>query len=95
MKFIESVRMELDREANSETKSDDKIKELNEKLRGIYSEIMSSPSMVEYNTAKADLDTMMNEVNTIISKCVDGEDPDTCDVHSGCTGSCASCGGCH
>ena len=37
--------MELDREANSETKSDDKIKELNEKLRGIYSEIMSSPSM--------------------------------------------------
>ena len=70
-------------------------KELNEKLRGIYSEIMSSPSMVEYNTAKADLDTMMNEVNTIISKCVDGEDPDTCDVHSGCTGSCASCGGCH
>ena len=47
------VRMELDREANSETKSDDKIKELNEKLRGIYSEIMSSPSMVEYNTAKA------------------------------------------
>ena len=65
------VRMELDREANSETKSDDKIKELNEKLRGIYSEIMSSPSMVEYNTAKADLDTMMNEINTIISKCVD------------------------
>ena len=89
------VRMELDREANSETKSDDKIKELNEKLRGIYSDIMSSPSMVEYNTAKADLDTMMNEVNTIISKCVDGEDHDTCDVHSGCTGSCASCGGCH
>ena len=89
------VRMELAREANSETKSDDKIKELNEKLRGIYSEIMSSPSMVEYNTAKADLDTMMNEINTIISKCVDGEDPDTCDVHSGCTGSCSSCGGCH
>ena len=51
--------------------------------------------MVEYNTAKADLDTMMNEINTIISKCVDGEDPDTCDVHSGCTGSCSSCGGCH
>ena len=91
------VRMELDREANSETKSDDKIKELNEKLRGIYSEIMSSPSMVEYNTAKADLDTMMNEVNTIISKCVDGEDPDTCDCEScGCSGNCSSCGGgCH
>ena len=89
------VRMELDREANSETKSDDKIKELNEKLRGIYSEIMSSPSMVEYNTAKAELDNMVNEVNVIISKCIDGEDPDTCDTTSGCTGSCSSCGGCH
>ena len=89
------VRMELDRETSSETKNDGKVKELNEKLRGIYSEIMSSPSMVEYNTAKAELDTMVNEVNVIISKCIDGEDPETCDVHSGCTGSCSTCGGCH
>ena len=94
------VRMELDREANSETKSDDKIKELkvtelNEKLRKIYSDIMSTPAMTEYNTAKAALDSMVNEVNVIISKCVDGEDPDTCDTSTGCTGSCSTCGGCH
>ena len=30
-----------------------------------------------------------------ISKCVDGEDPDTCDTSTGCTGSCSTCGGCH
>ena len=69
--------------------------ELNEKLRKIYSEIMSSPAMTEYNTAKAELDTMVNEVNVIISKSIDGEDPETCDTTSGCTGSCSTCGGCH
>lgn len=89
------VRMELDREVNSDEKNDDKVKELNEKLRKVYSSVMSSHAMVEYNTAKAALDTLVNEVNVIISKSIDGEDPDTCDTSSGCTGSCDSCGGCH
>ena len=89
------VRMELDREVNSDEKNDDQVKELNEKLRKVYSSVMSSPAMVEYNTAKAALDTLVNEINVIISKSIDGEDPDTCDTSSGCTGSCDSCGGCH
>lgn len=89
------ARMELDREVNSENKDDEKVKSLNENLRKIYGDIMSSPAMVEYNTAKAELDTMVNEVNVIISKSIDGEDPETCDLHSGCTGSCSTCGGCH
>ena len=89
------VRMELDREVNSDEKNDDKVKELNEKLRKVYSSVMSSPAMVEYNTAKAALDTLVNEINVIISKSIDGEDPDNCDTSSGCTGSCDSCGGCH
>lgn len=89
------VRMELDRELDSESKDDDKVKELNEKLRSVYSGIMSSAAMIEYNTAKAELDTLVNEVNTIISKSIDGEDPETCDTSAGCTGSCSSCAGCH
>ena len=89
------ARMELDREVNSENKDDEKVKLLNENLRKVYGDIMSSPAMVEYNTAKAELDTMVNEVNVIISKSIDGEDPETCDLHSGCTGSCSTCGGCH
>ncbi len=89
------VRMELDREMQSETKDDDKVKELNEKLRNIYGGIMSSPVMVEYNTAKVAVDEMMNEINVIISKTLDGEDPETCEATSACTGSCSTCGGCH
>lgn len=89
------IRMELDREVNSESKDDEKVKELNESLRSVYGDIMSSSAMAEYNTAKAELDTIINEINIIISKSVDGEDPETCDIHSSCTGSCSTCGGCH
>ena len=89
------VRMELDREMSGEAKDDEKVKELNEKLRKVYSDIMSSPAMIEYNTAKVELDALINEVNTVISKTLDGEDPETCTVESGCSGSCATCGGCH
>lgn len=89
------TRMELDREMNCEEKNEDKVKELNEELRRVYGEIMSAPAMVEYNTAKVELDAMINEINTVISKTLDGEDPETCDTTVACTGSCSTCGGCH
>lgn len=88
-------RMELETAAGEENKDEEKIKTLNEELRTIYGEIMASAPMVEYNTAKALLDQMMNEVNIVISKSLDGEDPETLTVESGCTGSCSTCGGCH
>ena len=88
------TRMELDREMQSENKDEAKVKELNESLRAVYSEIMTLPAMIEYNTAKAEVDSMANEINTVISKSFDGEDPETCDTSS-CTGSCDTCGGCH
>jgi len=79
----------------AENRDEDKVKELNEKIRAIYSKIMASPAMIEYNTAKAELDSLVGEVNTIISKCLEGEDPETIDPASACTGNCSSCGGCH
>jgi len=89
------VRMELDKEMSSEAQDGDKVKELNEKLRTLYTEIMSSAAMAEYNAAKAELDAMLNDVNSVIMQCVDGAEPTTCEpeTHS-CTGSCSTCGGC-
>lgn len=89
------IRMELDNQTSAEEQNEDKIKELNEKLREVYGKIMSNPAMVEFNTAKVELDSMMNEINIILGKTLDGEDPETCTAETGCTGSCASCGGCH
>ncbi len=88
------IRMNLDNELSTEGHSDDKVKELNAQLREVYSAIMNSESMKNFNMAKQGMDMMMNEVNTIISMCVDGADPDTCEV-TNCTGSCSTCAGCH
>lgn len=90
-----TVRMNLDREMNNETQDEAKISELNEKLREIYTAVMSSKSMLEYNTAKAEVDAMLNDINSIIMQCVEGEDPATVEPHAACTGSCSTCGGCH
>ena len=90
-----TVRMNLDREMNAETQDENKIKELNEKLREIYTSVMSSKTMLEYNTAKAEVDAMLNDINSIIMQCVEGEDPMTAEPHTACTGSCSTCGGCH
>lgn len=91
-----TVRMNLDREMSAEKQDEEKIKELNEKLRSIYAEVMASTAMLEYNSAKGELDAMLNDINSIIMQCVEGAEPSTCEpeVHD-CTGSCSTCGGCH
>ncbi|MBR5922913.1 MAG: YlbF family regulator [Clostridia bacterium] len=90
------VRMNLDEVMTAEQRDEAKVQELNEQLRKVYTEIMSDGSMVEYNASKVDLDTLLNDVNSVIMQCVDGADPKTVEpeVHS-CSGSCESCGGCH
>lgn len=87
------VRLEFEREVQAEERNEEKLKEVNEKIRTIYSKIMATPGMIEYNTAKAELDSLVTEINTIISKSLEGEDPDTIDPASGCSGDCSSCGG--
>lgn len=91
-----TVRMNLDMEMGKETPDEEKIQELNERLRVIYTSIMSTGAMLNYNNAKANLDAMLNDINSIIMQCVEGAEPSTCEpeTHS-CTGSCSSCSGCH
>ena len=90
------VRMNLDEVMSAPERDEEKVQSLNEQLRKVYLDIMSNESMVEYNASKVDLDGILNDVNSIISQCVDGADPKTVEpqVHS-CSGSCESCGGCH
>ncbi len=90
------IRMQLGEEMNKETEGDkDRIAELNKKLRQVYSDIMVNETMIAYNQAKGDFDTLVSEMNTIIDKSIAGEDPDTCDYTASCSGDCSACGGCH
>lgn len=90
------TRMNLENEMSAETPNQDKVKELNEVLRNIYGQVMSTKSMLDYNTAKGELDALLGDVNSVIMQCVEGADPATVEpeVHD-CTGSCDTCGGCH
>ncbi len=89
-------RMALNQEMQKEEKNSDKLQALNEELQEIYTKVMGNEHMMAYNIAKQDLDDMMQKINSILVMCVNGEDPDTCEIpeHS-CTGSCSTCGGCH
>ncbi len=89
------VRMNLERETSAEEVNEEKVKELNEELRAVYTKIMSSKTMLDYNTAKAGLDAMLNDINSVIMQCAMGADPATCEPEQACSGSCESCGGCH
>ena len=90
------IRMNLDNEMSNEPQDEEKVKKLNEELREVYSKIMSSKAMLDYNTAKAELDSMLNDINSVIMQCVEGAEPSTCEPEThNCTGSCSTCGGCH
>lgn len=90
------TRMNIDRINNSEEKNEEEFRVLNLKLREIYDGIMSNETMKSYNTAKEGVDKMMNDIMSILQMCSEGADPQTCEIpQGGCTGSCATCAGCH
>ena len=87
-------RLAINTENAKVQKDPDKIKELNQEMQKVYSDIMSNGHMTAYNEAKQKFDTLSLRVNTILQNCIAGEDPDTTDFDASCTGSCATCGGC-
>ncbi|MBO5912589.1 MAG: YlbF family regulator [Clostridia bacterium] len=91
------ARMQVDNEFQKEEaeRDNEKIREFNVQIRQIYGKIMCNDTMMEFNKAKADFDAVMQRVNGIIDMSIEGEDPQTCEPATGCTGSCATCGGCH
>ena len=89
------IRMQLDQALSSDEKNEEQVKNLNMQLKEVYTAIMGRETMMNYNIAKGELDSLVNQINAIITLTVNGEDPLTCDISSGCSGSCSSCSGCH
>ena len=87
-------RVGVNQEAARPDKDQAKLDQLNESIRALYKEIMENPNMVEFNAAKEEIDSLMNFINQILVLSVNGQDPDTVE-QSSCTGSCATCAGCH
>lgn len=88
-------RMAISNEASKTDRDDTKLEELNREMRHLYAEIMQNENMAKFNTAKQEFDTKLQRVLAIINNSAEGEDPETTDYTSNCTGSCSTCGGCH
>ncbi|MBP3309824.1 MAG: YlbF family regulator [Ruminococcus sp.] len=89
-----ALRTDLNTLMSSENPDSEKLKELDEEIKAVYKKIMSNPNMFVFNSAQNALESLINNINQIISMCANGEDPDTCQPSGGCSGSCATCGGC-
>ena len=88
-------RMAINNEACKEDRNEDKLRELNEEMRSLYTQIMRDENKTAYNDAKTALDTVLQRVLAIITQSAEGEDPDTTDFSASCTHDCSTCGGCH
>lgn len=93
------VRMKYSQQMQKNEAEQDKelMKKLDEDMREIYGKIMKNENMVHFNDAKDAMDKLLNSINFIITMSANGEDPMTCpeEQPTSCSGSCATCGGCH
>ena len=87
------IRMNLTAETAKDEKDEAKIAELNTQIQQVYTNIMGNAHMMKFNIAKQDVEAIMQKINTLMQAAINGDDVDACDCD--CTGSCATCGGCH
>lgn len=87
-------RSDLNTEMAQENKDVEKLNALDAECKELYQKIMENEHMVEFGAAKTEVEAMMNFINEILYGAVNGEDPDTIEMHT-CNGSCSGCSGCH
>ena len=96
--LIEELNMKqlvLSQENMKEDRDEEKIKALRDEFMTFYyQDIMSRPTMVAMQSAEKAFSAKIAFVKKIIEDSAEGEDPYTIE-ESSCTGSCASCAGCH
>ena len=91
------VQMGYQNESGKDAPDEQKLSDMDKEFQRLYGEIMLNENMKNYEAKKQELDDMMNYLIGILSQCVNGADPATCEPASAegdCTGSCSTCGGC-
>lgn len=90
-------RMSYQMKAEHAEEHAESLQQLEQELDDMYTEILKNPNMVAFQAAKEDMDAMTQQIDAIITLCLQGEDPATCHPDLGqCSGNCAACGGsCH
>ena len=87
-------RIAINEEGMKKDRNQEKIQSYSNEMREIYTKIMNNEHMISYNDSKSELDRLVNRVVAIITQSANGDDPETTDVHEGCTGDCSGCHSC-
>lgn len=88
-------RLAINTEESKDEADPEKIRQLNQELRECYAAVMANEKMMAYNTAKGELDMLVNKIQFAINLAAQGQDPNLAAQESSCTGDCGTCGGCH
>jgi len=96
---IELIQMNFRQESSKEDADAEKLEAYNKEFEETYGIFMENENVKTFEAARKDVDDMMNYIMQILSLCVNGEDPATCEPHEEhdheCGGECSSCSGCH
>ena len=95
---MQLIHMSYQHEASKEDANEQKLTAYEEEFMELREKIMNNQNMINYEKARMDIDEMMNYIVAILTECIKGEDPETCEPpqeHS-CGGNCSSCNSdCH
>ncbi|MBQ7096200.1 MAG: YlbF family regulator [Clostridia bacterium] len=72
-----------------ENPDQERISEVEERIKGVYEKIMQNEKMQDFQAASKAVQELLNQVNGVIGYYVTGEEP------TDCTHDCSTCGGCH
>ncbi len=88
---LKKMSYQHETEKLEEKRNPEKLEKLEQDIQALYLQIMENPNMQAFDTAKQAMNMMMQEVDTILSLCANGEDPDRCHPDlTNCTGNCSS-----
>ena len=93
---IQLIHMSYQHEAAKDNADEEKLEAYDKEFSEVYKTVMDNENMIRYEAARKAVDDMMNHITQLLSLCVQGQDPMTCEPEEhNCSGDCGSCGGCH
>jgi|LSQX01.2.fsa_nt_gb cell fate (sporulation/competence/biofilm development) regulator YlbF (YheA/YmcA/DUF963 family) len=91
------TQMAYQQEMGNDEPNEEALSKMEADFQATYGELASNETMQKFDAARAELDELMNYIMQILTLCIQGEDPATCEpvpeTHE-CGGSCSSCAGC-
>ncbi len=83
------TRMQLAQRAQKEDITKEEMEAIQKELSTEFEKLTKNAVIAEFLESRAALDAIVNQVNSILTHFITGEDP------NGCTHNCSTCGGCH